>query len=53
MAAPIRLTEGPDDTVLVSWTPDSRGVLVAQDRDGNERDRLYRVDLDRRLAMVR
>ncbi len=51
-AAPIRLTEGPDDTVLVSWTPDSRGVLVAQDRDGNERDRLYRVDLDRPLAMV-
>ena len=29
---PIRLTETPHDTILTAWTPDSRAVLVAQDR---------------------
>ncbi|MBN1138625.1 MAG: S9 family peptidase [Anaerolineae bacterium] len=43
---PIRLTETPHDTLVVSWTPDSRSVLVAQDRDGDERFQLFRVDLD-------
>ena len=42
---PIRLTETPDDTWPISWTPDSRSVLVSEDRDGNERRTLYRVDL--------
>ncbi len=41
-----------DDTFLVSWTPDSRAVIVEQDRDGNERAQLYRVDLERPLEMV-
>jgi dipeptidyl aminopeptidase/acylaminoacyl peptidase len=45
-AAPTRLTETPDDTWLTSWTPDGHAVLVAQDRDGNERDQLSRVDID-------
>jgi dipeptidyl aminopeptidase/acylaminoacyl peptidase len=45
-AAPIRLTETPQDTLAVSWTPDSRSVLVCQDRDGDERAQLFRVDLD-------
>ena len=45
--APVRLTETPDDTVVVSWTPDSRAVVVAQDRDGDERTRLFRVELDK------
>jgi dipeptidyl aminopeptidase/acylaminoacyl peptidase len=44
---PIRLTETADDTLVVSWTPDSRSVLVAQDHDGDERAQLFRVDLDR------
>ncbi len=44
---PIRLTETPHDTLLVSWTPDCRSVLVSQDRDGDERAQLFRVDLDR------
>lgn len=48
---PLRLTDTDDDTILVSWSPDSRGVLVAQDRDGNERDRLYRVALNAPLAL--
>jgi dipeptidyl aminopeptidase/acylaminoacyl peptidase len=45
-APPVRLTETPQDTILVSWTPDSRSVLVSQDRDGDERAQLFRVDLD-------
>jgi len=50
--APIRLTETQDNTYLVSWTPDSRAVIVEQDKDGNERAQLFRVDLDRPLAMI-
>lgn len=46
-AAPTRLTAGEENTFLVGWTPDSRAVLVSQDRGGDERDRLYRVALDR------
>ena len=42
-AAPLRLTETPDDTIVVSWTPDSHSLIVAQDRDGNERAQLFRV----------
>ncbi len=49
---PLRLTDTADDSELVSWTPDSRGVLVSQDRDGNERAQLFRVDLDRPCEMV-
>ncbi len=51
-AAPIRLTETAENTFLVSWAPDSRGVIVEQDRGGNERVQIFRVDLDRPLEMV-
>jgi dipeptidyl aminopeptidase/acylaminoacyl peptidase len=44
-AAPTRLTETSDETWLASWTPDSKGVLVAQDRDRDERYQLFRVDI--------
>ena len=49
--APVRLTDTPDDTVVVSWTPDGRAVIVAQDEDGDERARLFRVGLDRAGVM--
>ncbi len=42
----IRLTETVDDTLVVSWTPDSKAVIVGQDRDGDERTRLFRVNLE-------
>jgi dipeptidyl aminopeptidase/acylaminoacyl peptidase len=43
---PLRLTETAEgDTVAVSWTPDGEAVLVAQDKDGDERARLFRVGL--------
>jgi dipeptidyl aminopeptidase/acylaminoacyl peptidase len=43
--SPIRLTETADDTLVVSWTPDSKAVVVGQDRDGDERVRLFRIRL--------
>jgi dipeptidyl aminopeptidase/acylaminoacyl peptidase len=43
--SPIRLTETPDDTLVVSWTPDSEAVVVGQDKDGDERARLFRARL--------
>jgi dipeptidyl aminopeptidase/acylaminoacyl peptidase len=42
--APLRLTETADDTRVVSWTPDSRAVVVGQDSAGDERERLFRVN---------
>jgi dipeptidyl aminopeptidase/acylaminoacyl peptidase len=45
-AAPVRLTETADDTLVVSWTQDSRAVVVEQDRDGDERVQLLRVSLE-------
>ncbi|HEY7782971.1 MAG TPA: prolyl oligopeptidase family serine peptidase [Ktedonobacterales bacterium] len=51
-AGPTRLSDAADDTVLVSWAPDSAAVVVERDRDGNERSRLFRVDLARPLEAV-
>ena len=44
-APPLRLTGFTQDSSLVSWTADSTGVLISQDHDGDERVRLFRVDL--------
>ena len=49
---PIRLTDTPENTELVSWTPDSRAVIVQQDKSGNERAQLFRVDIDKPLTMI-
>src|SRR5215210_7313892 len=49
---PIRLTDTPEMTFGVSWTPDSRAVLVVQDQGGNERLQLFRVDIDNPRVMV-
>jgi Tol biopolymer transport system component len=45
-SAPIRLTDTADDTLLISWTPDSRSLLVSQDHQGDERAQLFRVRLE-------
>ena len=43
---PLRLTKTVEgDTIVVSWTPNGEAVLVTQDRDGDERARLFRVRL--------
>lgn len=43
---PQRLTETSENSWLVSWTPDSRAVIVEEDRGGNERYQLFRVRLE-------
>jgi dipeptidyl aminopeptidase/acylaminoacyl peptidase len=45
-AAPVALTHTPEYTELVSWTSDSLAVIVAEDHDGDERSRLFRIDLN-------
>jgi Tol biopolymer transport system component len=45
-SAPIRLTETPENSFIVNWMPDSSAVFFVQDENGNERDQLFRVDLD-------
>ncbi len=44
--APVRLTDTPDDTFVVSWAPDGESIVVEEDHDGDERVRLFRVRLD-------
>jgi dipeptidyl aminopeptidase/acylaminoacyl peptidase len=48
---PVTLTHTKENTVLVSWTPDSKAVIVSEDHDGDEFARLFRVDIDKPLVM--
>jgi dipeptidyl aminopeptidase/acylaminoacyl peptidase len=48
---PIPLTHTLEATELVSWTPDSRAVIVSEDHDGDEYARLFRVDISQPLVM--
>ncbi len=48
---PIPLTHTPEATELVSWTPDSKAVIVSEDHNGDELARLYRVDISQPLVM--
>ena len=43
---PRRLNATPNDTVLVSWAPDSASLVVAEDRGGDEHVQLFRLTLD-------
>lgn len=43
---PIRLSDTNQNTELVSWSPDNKSVVVAQDTDGNERNQLFQIFLD-------
>lgn len=49
--SPFALTDTPETTTLVSWAPDSRSVIVAEDHGGDEHDRLLRVDLAHPLEL--
>jgi dipeptidyl aminopeptidase/acylaminoacyl peptidase len=51
-APPLALTHTPEVTWLVNWTPDSQAVIVAEDHEGDERSRLFRVDIDRPGVMI-
>jgi dipeptidyl aminopeptidase/acylaminoacyl peptidase len=50
-APPVPFTHTPEYTNLISWTFDSQAVIVAEDHDGDERARLFRVNLDRPSEM--
>jgi dipeptidyl aminopeptidase/acylaminoacyl peptidase len=50
--APLQLTQTTENTRLVSWAPSSKAVVVAQDRGGDERFRLFRVNLDNPCQMI-
>ena len=50
--APFRLGEAGLAARLVSWSPDSRSVLVERENDGDERSWLCRVDLERPSEFV-
>ncbi len=42
---PVALTHTPEATELESWTADSQAVIVSEDHNGDERARLFRIDL--------
>lgn len=44
---PLRLTETPENTFIVSWTHDSRALIVEEDKGGDERVRLFRIDIEK------
>ena len=46
LSPPRKVTDSPQDSYVVGWTPDSRAVLIAEDDDGDERTRLYAVDAE-------
>jgi dipeptidyl aminopeptidase/acylaminoacyl peptidase len=46
-APPTRLTDSDENTIMVAWAPDSSSLLVRQDQGGDERARLFRVELER------
>jgi dipeptidyl aminopeptidase/acylaminoacyl peptidase len=48
---PIALTHTPEATELVSWLPDSSGIIVSEDHNSDEFARLFRVDLSQPLLM--
>lgn len=49
---PVALTETPEATFVVSFAPDSASVIVGEDRDRNERVRLFEVKIDKPKQMT-
>jgi dipeptidyl aminopeptidase/acylaminoacyl peptidase len=49
--APIALTHSPEETELVSWTFDSKAVIVSEDHNRDEFVRLFLVEIDHPLIM--
>ncbi|MDQ2745416.1 MAG: hypothetical protein M3Z66_24400, partial [Chloroflexota bacterium] len=45
--SPVRLTDTDENAFLLSWTRDSRAVLIGQDHQGDERVQLFRIALER------
>jgi dipeptidyl aminopeptidase/acylaminoacyl peptidase len=49
---PIALTETPEATFIVDFAPDSNSVIVGEDKNRNERVRLFKVAIDKPREMV-
>src|SRR5690349_13118006 len=49
---PLQLTASDQDVSVVSWSPDSKSLVVEQSFEGNERSQLFRVGLDRPGEML-
>ncbi len=49
---PQRMTDTPENTIFVNWTPDSRALLVEQDTGGDERVQIFRIAIDTPLVMM-
>ena len=52
-APPARLTDTPQDSDVVAWGFDNRTLIVGEDRDGDERVRLFALDRARPGEMRR
>lgn len=48
---PIRLSETSENTYVVSWAPDGTTLIVMEDKGGNERYQLFRIDINNPLVM--
>ncbi|MCW4051725.1 MAG: prolyl oligopeptidase family serine peptidase [Candidatus Bathyarchaeota archaeon] len=48
---PTALTETPESTYLASIAPDSKSVIVGEDKSKNERVRLFEVEIDKPKQM--
>ena len=49
---PIVLTETPEATFIVNFAPDSKSVIVGEDKNRNERVRLFEVEIDKPREMI-
>lgn len=49
---PIALTETSEATFVVSFAPDSKSVIVGEDKNRNERVRLFEVRIDEPKSMI-
>jgi dipeptidyl aminopeptidase/acylaminoacyl peptidase len=49
---PIALTETPEATFIVDFAPDSKSVIVGEDKSRNERVRLFEVEIDKPEEMI-
>jgi dipeptidyl aminopeptidase/acylaminoacyl peptidase len=45
-STPARLSQTPENTYLVNWSPDSSAIIVAEDHGGDERYQLFQISID-------
>jgi dipeptidyl aminopeptidase/acylaminoacyl peptidase len=49
---PIALTKTPEATFIVDFAPESKSVIVGEDKNRNERVRLFKVAIDKPREMI-